>query len=186
MRKFDRKQIKEELREIMTKDTVFVCVGTDKVTFDLFGPLCGDYLKRKNIPYFGDCEYNVNALTMETRLKEIYKINGLENKNIIAIDAAVTDDKDKVNKVVVKRDRGVCPGAGVGKKFPMIGDKAIIMFTLNRTDLKYTMEMYRTKSLNEGKAYDRADLGRIKRHATDLVDIIEEVYNEVCNVEMNI
>ena len=30
MRKFDRKQIKEELREIMTKDTVFVCVGTDK------------------------------------------------------------------------------------------------------------------------------------------------------------
>ena len=184
MRKFDRKQIKEELREIMTKDTVFVCVGTDKVTFDLFGPLCGDHLKRKNIPYFGDCEYNVNALTMETRLKEIYKINGLENKNIIAIDAAVTDDGDKVNKVVVKRDRGIYPGAGVGKKFPMIGDNAIMMFTLNRTDLKYTMNKYR--NTNEGRLHDKADLGRIKRYAVELVNIIEEVYNEVCNVEMNI
>ena len=186
MRKFDRKQIKEDLKEIMTKDTVFVCVGTNKVVFDLFGPLCGDYLKRKNIPYFGDCEYNVNALTMEDRLKEIYNKNKLENKNIIAIDAAVTDDDEKVNKVLVNKERGIYPGAGVGKKFPMIGNKAIMMFTLNRTDLKYTMEMYRTKSLNEGKAYDRADLGRIKRYATDLVDIIEEVYNEVCYVEMNI
>lgn len=184
MRKFDRKQIKEELREIMTKDTVFVCVGTDKVTFDLFGPLCGDYLKCKNIPYFGDCEYNVNALTMETRLKEIYKINGLENKNIIAIDAAVTDDEDKVNKVVVKRDRGIYPGAGVGKKFPMIGDNAIMMFTLNRIDLEYTMNKYR--NTNKGRLHDKADLGRIKRYAVELVNIIEEVYNEVCNVEMNI
>ena len=184
MMNFDRKQIKDDLKEIMTKDTVFVCVGTNKVVFDLFGPLCGDYLKRKNIPYFGDCEYNVNALTMEDRLKEIYNKNKLENKNIIAIDAAVTDDDEKVNKVLVNKERGIYPGAGVGKKFPMIGDKAIMMFTLNRTDLKYTMNKYR--NTNEGRLHDKADLGRIKRYAVELVNIIEEVYNEVCNVEMNI
>lgn len=185
MRKFDRKQIKNDLREIMTKDTVFVCVGTNKVIFDLFGPLCGDYLKRKNIPYFGDCNYNVNAVTMETRLKEIYKEKGLDNKNIIAIDAAVTDDNNKVNRVVVNRDRGIYPGAGVGKKFPMIGNNAIMMFTLNKEDLRYTMAKYKSGN-NEGKIHDRADFGRIKRYAIELVNIISEVYDEVCNVEMNI
>ena len=66
----------------------------------------------------------------------------------------------------------------------MIGDNAIMMFTLNRTDLKYTMNKYR--NTNEGRLHDKADLGRIKRYAVELVNIIEEVYNEVCNVEMNI
>lgn len=184
MRKFDRKQIKEDLREIMTKDTVFVCVGTNKVVFDLFGPLCGNHLKRKNIPYFGDCDYNVNALTMEDRLKEIYNKNKLENKNIIAIDAAVTDDDKKLNKVVINKKRGIYPGAGVGKNFPMIGDNAIMMFTLNKADLRYTMDKY--KNSDDGKLYDKADLGRINRYAIELVNIIEEVYNEVCNVQVNI
>ena len=35
--------IKEELRKIVTPETIFVCVGTNKVTFDIFGPLCGKY-----------------------------------------------------------------------------------------------------------------------------------------------
>ena len=184
MKKFDRKQIKKDLREIMTKDTVFVCVGTNKVVFDLFGPLCGEHLKRKNIPYFGDCDYNVNALTMKDRLKEIYNKNKLENKNIIAIDASVTDDDKKVNKVVINKKRGIYPGAGVGKNFPMIGDNAIMMFTLNKADLRYTMDKY--KNSDDGKLYDKADLGRINRYAIELVNIIEEVYNEVCNVQLNI
>lgn len=186
MRKFDRKQVKNELREIMTKDTVFVCVGTNKVAFDIFGPLCGDYLKKKGIPYFGDCKYNVNSLTMDDRLEEIYKINKLENKNIIAIDAAVTDDNDKVNRIVVNKKRGIYPGAGVGKKHPMIGDNAIMMFTLNKIDLRQTMENYRKYSLAEGNKRDLCDIKRIRRYAYDLVNIINEVYQEVCNIEMNI
>ena len=66
----------------------------------------------------------------------------------------------------------------------MIGDNAIMMFTLNKADLRYTMDKY--KNNIDGKLYDRADLGRIKRYAIELVNVIEEVYNEVCNVEMNI
>lgn len=178
MKKFDREYIKNELREIMTKDTVFVCVGTNKALFDIFGPLCGTHLKRKNIPYYGDCDYNVNALTMYDRLREIEK-DEIDNKNIIAIDAAVTDADEKVNKVEVKKGRGVYPGAAVGKRFPAIGINSIMMFTLNRTDLKHTMDSYRN---NEGFKNDRADIRLIRKYAKELVDVIEEVYEEICSV----
>lgn len=181
MKKFDRENIKNDLREIMTRDTVFVCIGTDKVIFDIFGPLCGSHLKRKNIPYYGDCDHNVNAITMYNRLEEIERDN-IDNKNIIAIDAAVTGDKDKVNKVEVKKGRGIFPGAGVGKKFPVIGVNAIMMFTLNKADLKQTMKAYRN---NEGFMHDKADIRRIRKYAKVLVDIIEEVYEEVNSVQLN-
>jgi putative sporulation protein YyaC len=175
MKNFDKEAIRKELKEIITPDTVFVCVGTNKALFDIFGPLCGDYLKRKNIPYFGDCEYNVNALTMYDRLKQIEKLK-INNKNIIAIDAAVTEDENKVDTVVVKRNRGIYPGAGVGKKFPEIGKNSIMMFTLSRKDLKPTMEGYRN---GKGMMNDRCNIKRIRRYAKELVNVIDEVYQEV-------
>ena len=45
----DYEEFKNELRKVITPDTVFVCIGTNKVIFDIFGPLCGSKLKRKNI-----------------------------------------------------------------------------------------------------------------------------------------
>ena len=97
----DYNKIKEELRKVVTQDTVFACVGTNKVVFDMFGPLCGELLKRKNIPYYGDYKYNINSVTMYERLEEMYIINNHENTNIIAIDAAVTDDEEKINKLEI-------------------------------------------------------------------------------------
>lgn len=180
MKNFDKETMRKELRKIITPDTVFVCVGTNKALFDIFGPLCGSYLKRKNIPYFGDCDYNVNAITMYDRLEEIEKLN-IKNKNIIAIDAAITGDEEKVNKVVVKRNRGVYPGAGVGKKFPEIGKNSIMMFTLIKEDLKPTMDGYRN---GKGMMTDRCDIKRIRNYAKELVNVIDEVYKEVCTTQL--
>ena len=98
-------EFKNELRKVITPDTVFVCIGTNKVIFDIFGPLCGSKLKRKKIPCFGDCKNNVNAINMYERLNEIYDINDIENKNIIAIDAYITEDGNKLNKIELKRNR---------------------------------------------------------------------------------
>jgi putative sporulation protein YyaC len=172
--------IKEELRKVVTSDTVFACVGTNKVIFDMFGPLCGELLKNKNIPYYGDFDDNINSVNMYRRLNEIYKIDKRENKNIIAIDAAVTEDLEKVNTMVFK-DRGVKPGAGMGKRFPIIGDHSILLFTLSNEDLRKTMTYYR-KGNNIGRSKDLSNEGVIKEYAIKLIDVIEEVYNEVCSV----
>lgn len=173
--------IKEELRKVITPETVFACVGTNKVVFDTFGPLCGELLKQKGIPYYGDFDDNINSVTMGRKLHEIYKKDKRQNANIVAIDAAVTEENSKVNKMEFK-DRGVKPGAGVGKNFPMIGDNSILLFTLNREDLNTTMQYYR-KGNYIGRKKDLSDREVIKNNAKILTDIIAEIYNEVCGVK---
>lgn len=179
----DYEEFKNELRKIITPDTVFVCVGTNKVTFDMFGPLCGTKLRRKNIPYFGDCKHNVNALNMYDRLEEIYKINNIDNKNIIAIDACITADVNKLNKLEIKRNRGVKPGAGMGKTFPSIGVNSILLYTLLREDLNKALNGY--KNNYKGKRKDSSDGKKIKEQAKLLTELIAEIYNEVCNESIN-
>ena len=141
-----------------------------------------EILKQNNIPYYGDFNDNVNAITMERRLHEIYVRDSVKDYNIVAIDAAVTDENEKVNKVVFS-NRGVNPGAGLGKRFPMIGDHSILLFTLNRTDLKKTMSYYR-KGLSIGKKKDLSNIDVIYEQAKIITDIIIEVYNEVCKVSI--
>lgn len=180
----DYEEFKNELRKIITPDTVFVCVGTNKVIFDTFGPLCGSKLQQKRIPYFGDCKYNVNAINMYDRLEEIYKINNIDNKNIIAIDASITADINKLNKLEIKRNRGVKPGAGMGKVFPTIGVNSVLMYTLLREDLYEVLYGY--KNSFNGKRKDKADIKIIKERVKVLTTLISEVYNEVCNENIKI
>ena len=172
----DYESMKEELRKIITPRTVFVCIGTNSVMFDIFGPLCGDHLKRNKIIYYGDSTNNVNGVNMMDRLNQIYEIDGVDNKDIIAIDAAITKYDYRLNRVQITDESGILPGAGVGRKFPMIGNKSIKMFTLMEKDVKKAMEGYRTC---KGMLYDKSDLRSISITARLLCKAIKEVYNEV-------
>ena len=107
---------------------------------------------------------------MYERLNEVYKKNKIDNKNIVAIDASITHNEKNVNAIVINKSRGVKPGAGIGKLFPEVGDKSILMYTLHKEDLNPTIESYRT---GEGKKFDKSDL-----------HLIEEVYNEACNINI--
>ena len=168
--------MKEELRKIITPKTVFVCIGTNSVMFDMFGPLCGDHLKRNKIIYYGDSTYNVNGVNMLDRLNQIYEIDGIDNKDIIAIDAALTKYDYRLNRIQITDESGIFPGAGVGRKFPMVGKKSIKMFTLMDKDAKKAMEGYRTC---KGMLYDKSDLRKISISARLLCKAISEIYEEV-------
>lgn len=172
-------EIREGLEKVVTKDTVFVCVGSSKVTFDCFGPLMGKLLKERNVPYYGDYKYNVNAITMYDRLDQIYNEDNIDNKNIIAIDAAVTDDPGWKNVIIMKEGLGVKPGAGLGKMFPIIGINSILLFTLTKDELKETMKHYR-KELFIGRRNDLSNKELIKEYAVIVADMIEEIYNKAC------
>jgi putative sporulation protein YyaC len=172
-------EVRIALEKLITPETVFVCVGSSKAVFDTFGPLMGDLLKRRGVPYYGDNKYNVNSVTMYDRLEEIYDIDGNENHNIIAIDAAVTDRVSDKNKVIFKEGQGVKPGAGIGRKFPMIGDNSLLLFTLHRSELDETMKYY-NKSLPLGRRKDLCDRNYIRLCAIKIADMIAEIYHEVC------
>lgn len=172
-------EIRKGLEKVVTKETVFVCVGSSIVTFDKFGPLMGELLRERNIPYYGDCHHNVNAITMDKSLHQIYDIDKIDNENIIAIDAAVTSYDNEKNNIIMKEGLGVKPGAGLGKIFPIIGVNSILLFTLNRRELDQTMGYYK-QSLFMGKSRDLANKKIMKRYAVALADMIEEIYNKAC------
>lgn len=175
-------ELREALESSITAETVFVCVGSSKITFDIFGPLMGELLKLRGVPYYGDYTRNVNAITMHDMLNKIYKVDERKNKNIIALDAAVTDNDDEKNVIIFKKGLGVKPGAGVGKNFPIIGHNSILLFTLTNTELQQTMKYYK-KSLSIGKKHDLSSLVQIRRHAVRVADMIAEIYNKACNSE---
>ena len=55
------------------------------------------------------------------------------------------------------------------------------MYTINKEDLKITMDSYRT---GKGNKYDKSDLELIKENARIVTNLIEEVYNEVCGINI--
>ena len=176
-------EMRKALEKLITPETVFVCVGSSKVTFDIFGPLMGELLKLRGVPYYGDYTCNVNSITMYDMLDKIYKKDNHKNKNIIALDAAVTDNSDEKNTIVLKEGQGVKPGAGVGRNFPTIGHNSILLFTLTNTELQTTIKYYK-KSIYIGKRRDLSSLAQIRRHAVRVADMISEIYHEVCSTNI--
>ena len=173
-------EIKEELRKIITPQSKFVCIGTNSVMFDMFGPLCGDHLKNKQVPYYGDSISNVNGVNMLERLNQIYNVDKIDNEDIIAIDAALTKYEYKLNKLQITDEVGIQPGAGVGRRFPMVGNKSIKMFTLMEKDVNKVIRGYKSC---KGITTDTSDIRKISISARILCDLIKEVYNEVCLIE---
>ena len=76
-------------------DLVFLCIGTDRMTGDCFGPLVGSKIKEKiennnifNINIYGTLEDNISFTNIEETLNVIKKKH--PNSYIIVIDAALS------------------------------------------------------------------------------------------------
>lgn len=102
---------------------VFLCVGTDRVIGDCFGPLVGEKLKNligknKDIEIIGDLEKTICINNIEKVLRTIN--DEFDNPFIICIDAAL-DKKEVVGKIVIAEE-GVKLGSGLNKKSFEIGE----------------------------------------------------------------
>lgn len=112
------------LKDHINKDTVIVCIGTDKYIGDCLGPLVGTLLKCKHfpLPVYGTIPEPIHALNIESKLNEIKLLH--PNNNIIGIDACL-GDHEAIGEIQA-RDFPVHPGKGVGKSLPNVGDSSII------------------------------------------------------------
>ncbi len=104
----------------------FLCIGTDKITGDCFGPLVGtkltQYLKEYNIfniNVYGTLERPINY---ENFGKELLKIEK-ENSCLIVIDAALSK-KENIGKIYVSNEKTVL-GKVLNKNKFEIGDISI-------------------------------------------------------------
>jgi len=106
-------------------EVTFLCVGTDRITGDCFGPLVGSKLidllqayNFSNINVYGSLETNLNYESVNKIIKTI------DNKStIIVIDAALSK-KENIGKIFVSNKKTIL-GKGLDKNKIEIGDISI-------------------------------------------------------------
>ncbi|WP_198944411.1 spore protease YyaC [Clostridium puniceum] len=113
-----------EIKNYINKDTVIVCIGTDKCIGDCLGPLVGSILTENffPLPVYGTLSSPIHALNISERLDEIYTNH--PNAYIIGVDACLGDEDD-IGEIRI-RDYAIRPGKGVGKELPEVGMASVI------------------------------------------------------------
>lgn len=130
---------------------IFLCVGSDKITGDAFGPLVGRKLKTlfsdyyQNVSVRGTLEETICATNIEAEIEKIQKECG--NPCIIAIDSAF-GSKEYVGKIMVSNQK-MNFGKGIRKKVVEIGEISIKGIVAVDSKLpKYNYHILQNTSLN--------------------------------------
>jgi putative sporulation protein YyaC len=113
-----------DIKNYVDKDTVIVCIGTDKCIGDCLGPLVGSILTEHffPLPVYGTLSSPIHALNINERLDEIHIKH--PHSSIIGVDACLGDEDD-IGKIRI-RDYAIRPGKGVGKDLPEVGIASVI------------------------------------------------------------
>lgn len=104
-----------------TKELVFLCIGSDRVTGDSLGPMVGHHLEKYTLPgahIYGTLEHPVHALNLAESIA--YIENAHPESIIIAIDASLGSKKHQ--GYITLGCGSLKPGTGVHKKLPSVGD----------------------------------------------------------------
>lgn len=112
------------LKNYVNKDTIIICIGTDRCIGDCLGPLVGSWLNHEGFPLkvYGTIHQPIHALNLEKSVNDIKAEH--PKSNILAIDACLGD----INSIgqLHCRDYAIHPGKGVGKILPDVGDISIV------------------------------------------------------------
>ena len=116
--------LRQKIQDIEISKLIFLCIGTNRVIGDCFGPLVGSKLKHffsqeENIEVIGDIENIVS-------LKNVYSIiNQIQEQEafVIAIDAALSCN-NKIGTIIVNQNK-MNIGSGINKRNLYIGDISI-------------------------------------------------------------
>ena len=105
--------------------TVVVCIGSDKVSGDMLGPLVGSSLREEyglGCPVYGAVGESVNGLNLTDYLAMLRDRH--PTASVIAVDAAL-GKADDVGTIRLKRG-GIRAGGAMDKDFDRVGDVGIV------------------------------------------------------------
>ncbi|MEG1003586.1 spore protease YyaC [Clostridium sp.] len=130
--------ISQAIKDCFSKETIIICIGTDKCIGDCLGPLVGSILIDSSfpLPVYGSIDAPIHALNIDKKLSEITKAH--PSAYIIGIDACLGQESS-IGEIHI-RNFAIRPGKGVGKSLPDVGSKSIvgIIDSNENADLFYT------------------------------------------------
>ncbi|MEN6348469.1 MAG: spore protease YyaC [Syntrophomonas sp.] len=109
-----------DLNRDFSRETVYLCIGTDRATGDCLGPLVGTRLKSllASANVFGTLEQPVHATNLDEYLEEIS--NNYDNPLLVAIDACL-GNSNRIGFINVEKG-SLKPGTALKKNLPEVGD----------------------------------------------------------------
>ncbi len=157
------------IKDYINKDTIIVCIGTDRCIGDSLGPIVGSMLEYKGfpLPIYGTIKEPIHALNINKRIDEIKKLH--PGKNIIGIDACL-GDKKSIGQIQA-RNYSVHPGVGVGKSLPDVGEVSIIG-VIDSNDNK---EIFNSKNIR---------LDFVMKMATVITQSLLEAYSQLDDIDI--
>ncbi|CAH0193693.1 spore protease YyaC [Peribacillus sp. Bi134] len=137
----------------MSKEIIFLCIGSDRSTGDSFGPLVGTMLRENQVPYhvFGTLADPVHAHNLKSVLKEIKK--QFKNPFIFGIDACL-GGYHQIGSIFLTKGP-FTPGEAMNKSLPELGDyhlKAVV---------NYLDPLLPRQSLNDTRLHTVMNLAKI-------------------------
>ena len=118
--------LREKIRDLEISKLIFLCIGTDRVIGDSFGPLVGYKLKylfrnEENIKVIGTlndiiCVHNISKVITDIN-------NTYPDSFLIAIDAALSN-KNSIGKIIIS-DKSINVGSCFNRKNIHVGDMSI-------------------------------------------------------------
>ena len=99
-----------------------LCIGSDRLIGDSYGPLTGHMLLGSNLPgtdLYGTLKEPVHALSLQSKLDRIDRGNTL----VIAVDSSIGSENN-IGCIGLSNE-SIRPGSGLGKVLPEIGDISI-------------------------------------------------------------
>ena len=118
--------LRSKIESLEISKLIFLCIGTDRIIGDSFGPLVGYKLKNlftenEDIEIIGDLENIVSLSNVESIIANIY--NTYETPFVIAIDSAVSNRREIGNIIVTNTKMNVA-GMYTNRKI-LVGDISI-------------------------------------------------------------
>lgn len=159
--------LRQKIQDVEISKLVFLCIGTNRVIGDCFGPLVGYKLKNffrgnNNIEIFGDIQ---NVLCFQN-IYDIQEKLQKENSFVIAIDAALSS-KNNIGKILVSKEK-LAIGNSLNKKNICLGDISIKGIVAK--DLK--------KPIHNFRILQNTSLGLVM----DMADCVSQGISNVLNV----
>ena len=113
--------VSDFLDHAVTREPVFVCIGSDRITGDCLGPLVGQLLLTKySVPYFvyGTLDFPIHAKNLAATTEFLQSVH--PDACVIAIDASLGSYED-IGMIKFGRG-GLRAGGAIRKDGPCVGD----------------------------------------------------------------
>lgn len=134
------------MREKITRNAVYVCIGSAKHHIDSFGPRVGTLLEESGLTVYGTMDIPIHALNCKMIIPLIKKAH--PNDVIIAIDAAICRSEEKSDLLLFRRSP-IKPGLGIGKSLPEIGNVSCVWYIGTRDQVRESMKSFSYESLEK-------------------------------------